>query len=319
MDRPQFNSLVVLHVKVIYCMVASFSLTTLTALNVLEAHFRFASLSSVFALLLAGYAAFLLIYGLHKSHSYFEWILVGLLAIFTLFGMQQNTQVVHWIYFVPTFVFLAMPIRLASWMLLLYSAVLLWVILNQFPANLHVQMIFTYLACVTFSSLYALINERSIRGLDDHIDTDPLTNVYSERQLTSDLKKEITRAVRQGSLLFVIRVSIPQVWRQLKLENYELRLGYFGGKLNRCLRKYDTCYRIANDEFIIVMPDTTVEDGERLQENLMDDLTGSDRYEALTDITIQLAEYMPGDNVQSLMKRVQQPANGELREEGAHV
>ena len=304
MDRPHFNSLVILHVKVIYSIVAAFGLTVLTILNALEAHFRFASVSAVFAILLASYAAYLLINGHNKSESYFEWVLVLLLTIFTLFGMQQNTQVVHWIYFVPTFVFFVMPFRLACILLTIYSVALFWIIFNQFPVNLHVQMTCTYMACVTFSSLYALINERSNRGLDDHIDTDPVTNVYSERQLKSDLTKEITRTERQGSQLFIIKITIPAVWRQLKLEDYEIRLSYFGGKLNRCLRAFDTCYRAANDDFYIMMPDATADDSEYLQENLMDDLTGSDRFENLTDIKLQQVEFIPGDSKETLLKKV---------------
>lgn len=304
MERPHFNSLVILHVKVIYSIVAAFGLTVLTILNAIEAHFRFASVSAIFAILLASYASYLLINGHNKSESYFEWVLVLLLAIFTLFGMQQNTQVVHWIYFVPTFVFFVMPFRLACILLALYSAILFWIILNQFPVNLHTQMICTYLACVTFSSLYALINERSNRGLDDHIDTDPVTNVYSERQLRSDLAKEIPRTERQGSQLYIICITIPTLWRQLKLEDYEQRLSYFGGKLNRCLRAFDTCYRAADDNFYIVMPDASASDSEYLQENLIDDLTGSDRFKNLTDISMRQVEFVPGDNSESLFNKM---------------
>ena len=306
MEKPHFHSLIVLHIKVLYCAFAAVGLAVIAILDVMEAHYRFASVAALFSVLLLTYSSFLLLRGHHRSTPYIEWFLVSMLGVFTLFGMQQSTQVVHWIYFVPAFVYFIFPFKGANVVALFYSLAVIWIIIEQFPSSLRVQMIFTYLACVAFSSLYALMNDRANKGLEDIIDTDPLTNVYSQNQLLSDLTKETTRADRQGSKLYLIGVEVPQQWKTLKVEEYEQRVGFFGTKLKRCLRKYDTCYRLANDRFIILMPNSSRDAVERLEEDLRDDLEGSDRFEHLSNILLADMCYDPVEGYETLISQVEE-------------
>ena len=178
-------------------------------------------------------------------------------------------------------------------------------ILSEFDSFLRLQILFTYGACYAFAVMFALINERNNRDLSAIVNTDPVTRVYNEYQLRLDMTKEMTRADRQSDELNLVAVAVPQAWDMLKTEEYEARLSYLGKKLKRCLRRFDTCYRLHSDHFVVLMPHSDEADGEILAENLMDDLTGSNRYEGVANIRIHHERYHPEDDVSAIIERIE--------------
>lgn len=303
MEKAQFHSLVVLQVKVIYCLLAAAGLSVIAVLDLLEDKKVFAAIAAGFSLMLVLYAGYLLLRRKKRSSPYPEWLLVGLLSIFTLFGMNESSQVVHWIYFVPIYTYFLFPFRVASYIALIYSLALVALVLDNFDSYLRLQMLFTYAACYTFSVMYALINERNNQGLTEIVNTDPLTQVYNEHQLYLDLNKEMTRADRQRSQLVVLAVATPSAWHQLKVEDYEQRLSYLGKRLRKSLRNYDACYRLNTDDFIILMPHSDPADAEELQQIINDSMQSS-RYDTLNKLKMQQEEYRADDDGQSLIERV---------------
>ncbi|MCD8523379.1 MAG: diguanylate cyclase [Saccharospirillaceae bacterium] len=303
MEKTQFHSLVVLQVKVLYCLLAALGLSIIAALDLLEDKKQFAMIAAGFSLALVVYAGYLLLRRKQRSSPYPEWILVGLLSVFTLFGMHQSAQVAHWIYFVPVYTYFLFPFRLASYITLAYSTVLVIMVLDDFDNYSRLQMLFTYAACYTFSVMYALINERNNRALTEIVNTDPLTQVYNEHQLYLDLNKEMTRADRQRSSLMLMAVATPKSWHSLKVEDYEQRLSYLGNKLRKCLRKYDACYRLNTDDFIIVMPHSDAQDSEALKNQLLDCMADK-KFAALRELPVHVETYQPDDDAHSLIRRV---------------
>src|SRR5690606_2272294 len=226
MEKTQFHTLVVLQVKIIYCLLAAFGLSIIAALDLYEGQREFAAVAASFSLGLVLYAGYLLLRRRKRSSPYPEWLLVGMLSVFTLFGMHQNEQVAHWIYFVPVYTYFLFPFRVATIFMIVYSLILLVLVLTQFEQNTRLQMLFTYAACYTFSLMYALINERNNRQLAEIINTDPVTQVFNEHQLYLDLHKEMTLADRQRSSLMLVGVATPDAWHSLNMDDYEQRLGY---------------------------------------------------------------------------------------------
>lgn len=306
MEKAQFHTLVVLQVKVLYCLFAALGLSVIAVLDLIESTNVYAAVAAGFSVLLLLYAVYLLMRGHKRASPYPEWALVFLLCLFTLFGMQQTDQATHWIYFVPGYVYFLFPFHVATYVALVYSTALFLLIVQEYDSYLRLQILFTYAACYLFAVMYAMLNERNNRGLIEIINTDPVTQVYNEYQLQLDLNKEMTRADRQSSELILVGVAIPPRWHTLKAEDYEQRLSFFGKKLKRCLRKYDTCYRLNSDNFIILMPHSSSDDAERLQEDLLDDLAGSERFEGLTQVKVVQDVYLPEDDIPSMIKRIQE-------------
>ncbi|WP_430461640.1 GGDEF domain-containing protein [Thalassolituus sp. LLYu03] len=303
MPKVQFHNLVMLQVKVIYCLLTALGLSIIAALDLLEDKKEFAIIAASFSLMLVLYAGYLLMRRKKRSSPYPEWSLVVLLLIFTLFGMQQSSEVAHWVYLVPVYTYFLFPFRMANYISLAYSAALVFLVLDKFDSYIRLQVLFTYAGCYAFSVMYALINERTNHALTEIVNTDPLTQVYNEHQLYLDLNKEMTRADRQRTTLVLLAVATPTEWHSLKEEDYEQRLGYLGRKLRQCLRKYDACYRLNTDDFVILMPNSDEEDALVLSEQLQAFLQES-RQSELHELDVNAEMYLPDDDAQSLISRV---------------
>jgi len=303
MEKAQLHNLVMLQVKVLYSLLMALGLSVIATLDLLENKKEFAVIAAAFSFGLVSYASYLLLRRRKRSSPYPEWILAGLLLLFTLFGMHQNPDVVHWSYLVPVYIYFLFPFRAASYITLIYSLVLVVMVLDEFSSYTRLQVLFTYAACYTFSVMYAMINERTNRALGEIVNTDPVTQVYNEHQLYLDLNKEMTRADRQRSDLCLVAVATPAGWSRLKEEEYEQNLGYLGKRLRQCLRRYDACYRLNTDDFVILMPHSDLSHAVDLMDTLTarmnDDKTGS-----LKDLPMNCELYQPDDDAESLINRV---------------
>lgn len=310
MVKAQFHSVMASQVKAVYCLLAAAGLAVITILDWFENKLMFAAVAGSFSMLLVCYASFLLLSRKKRSSPYPEWLLVGLLTLFTLFGMNQSAEVVHWIYFVPVYTYFLFPFRIANYITLFYSLALVIMVLNQFDSYIRLQMLFTYAACYAFSVMYALANERNKQGLTEIVNTDPLTQVYNEHQLSLDLNKEMTRADRQRSQLMLLAIATPVSWHKLKVEDYEQRLSYLGKKLRRSLRNYDACYRLNSDDFIILMPHSGDDEAIQLQ-SVIREVMKTTRYPELHDMRMHQEHYRPDDDTQSLIGRVMEALHAE--------
>lgn len=303
MEKAQLHRWVVMQVKVVYCLLAACGLSVIAVLDLLQGNTTFAVVAAGFALLLVLYAAYLLWRRQRRPSPYPEWALVGLLCLFTLFGMQQDTLVVHWIYFMPSFTYFLFPFRLATVITLLYTAVLVLTVLNDFDGYIRQQLLFSYAACYAFSVIYALVNERSNRAMMKIINTDPLTQVYNETQFFLDAAKEMTRADRQQSALWLLVVSVPRTWEQLNVDEYEYRLSLISAQLTSCMRAYDTCYRFDKDEFVILLPQCTVDEVALLQQQLESVLANQKPF-MNESLRVHSERYCAEDDVQHLVRRL---------------
>jgi GGDEF domain-containing protein/uncharacterized membrane protein (UPF0136 family) len=302
MEKPALQQVIVLQVKVIYCLLAAFALSIIAVLDYLKEEREFALVAATFSALLVIYAGYLLLRRKKRTSPYVEWTLTILLGIFTIFGMQQETYVAQWVYFFPIYVFFLFPFNMANYITLTYSAIIFLVVLNNFDSYVRLQLLFTYAACYAFSLVYALVNERSNMMLSNLINTDPLTQVYNEHQFHHNMGKEITRADRQRTSMVLIAVRLPAPWQQLKAEEYENRIANAGHRLQKNIREYDTCYRLNSDDFAILLPNSSNEDGEELCEKLAYNISKL-RHAEQNKFLIKMTAYRPEDDSYSLLKR----------------
>jgi len=137
--------------------------------------------------------------------------------------------------------------------------------------------------------------------------TDILTNAYNRRYFVQKLEEEIERAKRAGSKFSLIILDID------RFKSNNDRFGHNAGDLvlksmtemikNR-IRKTDTLARWGGEEFVILLPDTTVKNAARLAKELQEsisqmDIPGVGRITA----SFGVAGYCPEDTVDTLVQR----------------
>jgi diguanylate cyclase (GGDEF)-like protein len=302
MEKPALQQIILVQVKVAYCLVTALALCIIAAIDYSNELTYFALVGVVFSTCLVAYAIYLLMRRKKRTAPYIEWTLAIALGIFTIFGMQEEAYEVQWIYFFPIYIFFLFPFNVANYITLTYSAIIFLVVLNSFDSYVRLQLLFTYAACYGFSLVYALVNERSNMMLSNLINTDPLTQVYNEHQFHHNMGKEITRADRQRTSMVLIAIRLPTTWQTLKTEEYENRIANAGHRLQKNIREYDTCYRLNTDDFAVLLPNSSGEDGEELCKNLTSQISKS-RHKEQNEFLIKMATYRPEDDSYSLLKR----------------
>ena len=93
---------------------------------------------------------------------------------------------------------------------------------------------------------------------------DDLTKLYNSRHFYNQLKIEIGRADRYNQSLTILLLDIDD-FKQLNdayghIEGNVI-LSQFGKLIKRCLRRTDSAYRYGGEEFTILLPMSTIEDG----------------------------------------------------------
>jgi len=137
--------------------------------------------------------------------------------------------------------------------------------------------------------------------------TDALTNVYNRRYFTKKLKEEIDRARRSGGKFSLIMLDTDH------FKSINDRFGHNAGDrvlkniaemIQNRIRKTDYLARWGGEEFIILLPDTPVDEAAGLAEVLREelncmDLPGVDRVTA----SFGVAGFRPEDTADTLLQR----------------
>lgn len=305
MEKPAVHQIVVLQVKVIYCIAAALGLSVIAGLDLYAQKYTFAIVAASFSSMLLLYAGYLLLHKKKSVSPYAEWSLTIILGCFTVVGIQIDPIVAHWVYFFPIYVYFLFPFKPANYITLIYSAVIILVVFQAFDSHIRLQLLFSYSACYAFSMVYAFINERSNLSLSSMINTDPTTQVYNEHQLINNLKKEMTRSDRQRISLTLIAIQPPQPWQGLKAENYEYHMVAAGKQIQQSMRQFDTCYRLKNDCFIIVLPSSNTDDAHQVIESIADKIA---QHAVLEQgmFAMECSKYQAEDTEESILQRLMQ-------------
>jgi diguanylate cyclase (GGDEF)-like protein len=99
---------------------------------------------------------------------------------------------------------------------------------------------------------------------------DPLTGLFNRRYLDETLPRELDRAQRQGAPLCVVMLDIDGFKKFNDSFGHgpgDLLLREFANVLRERLRKSDISCRYGGDEFVLVMPDSSIADArERVEQ-----------------------------------------------------
>ena len=141
---------------------------------------------------------------------------------------------------------------------------------------------------------------------------DDLTQLYNSRHFYAQLEREIERSNRYGHPLTLLLLDLDNfktfndTYGHVEGDHVLLRIGQV---IKRCLRETDSAYRYGGEEFTIMLPMTTSEEGivnaKRIQTELRKEafspVLGQEVY---MTVSIGLAQYKPKEEMKAFVKRV---------------
>jgi diguanylate cyclase (GGDEF)-like protein len=146
--------------------------------------------------------------------------------------------------------------------------------------TLLLLLLFTSTLVVTGLVLSAVVTERShtlkdlraaLHDLHTQAVTDPLTRLLNRRYLSEFLPREVIRARRSGTSLAVLMIDLDHFKRfndEFGHEAGDLVLREAGHLLMGHIRGSDIACRYGGEEFVLVLPDTTLEGAQRRAEEI---------------------------------------------------
>jgi diguanylate cyclase (GGDEF)-like protein/PAS domain S-box-containing protein len=143
---------------------------------------------------------------------------------------------------------------------------------------------------------------------------DDLTQLYNSRHFYDQLKMEIDRVDRYGQPLTLLLLDLDDFKRfndeygHVEGDQVLMRLGQV---IKRCLRRIDSAYRYGGEEFTIILPTTTSEDGavtaERIRaEFKKENFSPKSVQDVHLTVSIGLAQYKPQEEMKAFVHRVDQ-------------
>ena len=158
------------------------------------------------------------------------------------------------------------------------------------------------------SCISAVENARRYGEARKLAETDALTGLYNQRYFQETLRREVTRAHRYQRKLTLIVFDLDD------FKSINDQVGHLAGdrvlaqaadRLREAVRSVDVACRIGGDEFAVIMPESTAEDGEQLFRRVHNSMRGTalGPDEQRLRLSGGIAELLHGDTPASLFER----------------
>jgi len=178
-----------------------------------------------------------------------------------------------------------------------------------FPLQAYLAYAVTIVALYFFSDIRQRVSimEEMARTMRRLANTDALTGLANRRQAEEQLLRELRRAERYGRRFSVLLMDIDH------FKGLNDRYGHLAGddvlidlarRIQRMVRGADTVARWGGEEFMLLAPETGIEDAGRLAEMIRQHVAGhtlAERYRCT--LSLGVAAYRPGDSVQAVIAR----------------
>ncbi len=154
----------------------------------------------------------------------------------------------------------------------------------------------------TFWYLLARLMRKMIairRMIEKMADTDGLTGIFNRRHVMKRFQEELERAKRLHKELSCIMLDVDH-FKSVNDKYGHLAgdevLKEVAGRINGAIRTYDIFGRYGGEEFLVIMPDATLEEAKTLAERIRNEV--SERPMRDIDVTVSLgvADYRSSDN-----------------------
>jgi diguanylate cyclase (GGDEF)-like protein len=158
------------------------------------------------------------------------------------------------------------------------------------------------------SSISAIENARRYGEARKLAETDALTGLFNQRFFHETLRREVTRAHRYTRKLTLIVFDLDD------FKSINDQIGHLAGdrvlaqaadRLREAVRSVDVACRIGGDEFAVIMPESSAEDGEQLFRRVHNSMRGTalGQDEHRLRLSGGIAELLHGDTPASLFER----------------
>jgi GGDEF domain-containing protein len=200
----------------------------------------------------------------HKRHGAAPWVALRagfftiLLLLVATAALTGKWFISYWFYGLPLLAYASMPRRSAWVAIVVIVAIAMLLLCHASGIAQRFQMTGSFFLTLPLSLLLIFLLEFKRRQLMPLRRTDKLTNAASQQHLTADLNKEIQRSEREGTTLSVIMLALrPSTGKEPA--NVDLRsiLPEIARYLHSQIREFDACYRVADLQFLIILPGIT--------------------------------------------------------------
>ena len=155
--------------------------------------------------------------------------------------------------------------------------------------------------------------EAELREMSEQVRHDALTGTLNRRGLDEVFEREIARSERRGSPLCVALLDVDNFKRLNDTYGHAAgddALKHLSGVVKDTLRTMDAVARMGGEEFLILLPETTVESAAQTMTRLQRELTKHfflhDNEKLLITFSAGVALRRPGEDQASLVKRADQ-------------
>ncbi len=232
-----------------------FALFTLAAISVFTGQFAITAAALISATIVWTSPA------LPRSQKPQLWQLINRLLVLSLplvlaFGLWLGvTPLRYWLFALPLVIPGLLPPRIGI-ALLAISLVVIVALLSSLQGDpQRHQVISPLLLTAGLGGLFFLLREYKARQLAPLRRSDELTQAASREYLSSDLYKEIQRSEREGLDLSVIMIGLDAHLTEPHTDaDIRALLPRIGRYLHSRLRDFDTWYRVADLQFLIILP-----------------------------------------------------------------
>ena len=143
---------------------------------------------------------------------------------------------------------------------------------------------------------------------------DDLTQLYNSRHFYAQLEREIERANRYKQPLTLLLLDLDKFKEFNDTYGHvegDYVLSQLGQVVKRCLRETDSAYRYGGEEFTIILPMTTNEEGMVTAQRIQTELRKESFSPALDQkvymtVSIGLTQYKPKEEMKTFVQRVDQ-------------
>lgn len=197
-------------------------------------------------------------------------LLFGVLAVILATSLWAGPwSLAHWLYVVPLIAFALLPVPWAAAITAIIA--IMAMMATHWSAGLpeRHQMISALLLTIMLSALLVFLREYKSRQLAPLRRTDELTQAASREYLSADLHKEIQRSEREGTDMSVIMIGLDTHLSDTS-PDADIRsiLPRIGRYLHSQLRDFDTYYRVADLQFLIILPGIATAEAAALAETI---------------------------------------------------
>jgi diguanylate cyclase (GGDEF)-like protein len=208
-------------------------------------------------------------------------------------------------------------IKFLTGIISMVTAVMLWHLLPEaisFPSRRNMQQKITELQqaekqlAESNQRLEAEVKKRTAQ-LEKIATTDELTGLYNRREIMRILDIEISRVFRQQTPLSIMMLDLDHfkaINDQYGHQTGDVTLQNAAASISQGIRKTDAIGRIGGEEFLIIMPDTTIESAYDHADRIRQTLAmqkAADTAEQGCTASIGVAQFLQDDTLKSFIQR----------------